>query len=71
MRESKYPQGYLPKIQYWAGQLQRAAAAGEGEKIPYIKEKLDYFLEKQKSLDEVFEIIPGTSSALRNLSIYK
>lgn len=71
MRDSKSPQGYLPKIAYWAGRLQRAAATGDLENTYYAKGKLDYFWEKQKVLDKVFEIIPGTSSALQNLTIYK
>jgi hypothetical protein len=69
---NRYPQGYLPKIQYWAGRLQEAAYLGELEKIPYIWEKLNYFMERQKALEAVdlpgFE---GTSSTLSNLSIFK
>jgi hypothetical protein len=69
---SNYPQGYLPKIQYWASQLAEAAYLGEADKIPYIKIKLDYFLSRQAELDN--KDLPGfegTSSTLRNLSIFK
>jgi hypothetical protein len=67
-----YPQGYLPKIAYWAGQLQRAAEAGDQENTFYIKSKLDYFVNRQAEL-ETKEIpqFEGTSSTLRNLSIFK
>jgi hypothetical protein len=72
MRETKYPQGYLPKIQYWATRLAEASYQGESEKLPYIWSKLQYFMERQKQLELVempgFE---GTSSALSNLSILK
>lgn len=70
MRDSKYPQGYLPKIAYWAGQLQRAAAAGDLENTYYIKSKLDYFLEKQKCLTEVAEGMPH-SLTTRQLTILR
>jgi hypothetical protein len=69
---TRYPQGYLPKIQYWAGQLQEAAYLGEPQRIPYIWQKLQHFMERQKALEAVdlpgFE---GTSSTLSNLSIFK
>jgi hypothetical protein len=68
---NRYPQGYLPKIQYWAGRLQEAAYLGEPEKIPYIWEKLNYFMAKQNGLGEAAEIFPGTLSQLHNLSISK
>ena len=69
---NKYPQGYLPKIQYWAGQLQEAAYLNEPQRIPYIWEKLNYFMERQRQLELVdMKGFEGTSSALSNLSIFK
>jgi hypothetical protein len=69
---NKYPQGYLPKIQYWAGQLQEAAYLGEPQRIPYIWGKLNYFMERQRQLELVdMKGFEGTSSALSNLSIFK
>ena len=69
---NKYPQGYLPKIQYWAGQLQEAAYLGEPQRIPYIWERLNYFMERQRQLELVdMKGFEGTSSALSNLSIFK
>lgn len=69
---NRYPQGYLPKIQYWASKLAEAAYLGEAEQIPYLKSKLDYFVNRQAELEQ--KDIPGfegTSSTLRNLSIFK
>jgi hypothetical protein len=69
---NRYPQGYLPKIQYWASQLAEAAYLGEAEKIPYIKIKLDYFMERQMEISK--KDIPGfegTREQLSNLTIYK
>ena len=69
---NRYPQGYLPKIQYWASQLAEAAYLGEAHKIPYLKSKLDYFVSRQAELEQ--KDLPGfegTSSELRSLSIFK
>ena len=68
----KHLQGYLPKIQYWAGQLQEAAYLNEPERIPYIWVKLQYFMDRQAEREK--KDIPGfegTSSGLNNLTIYK
>jgi len=43
----RYPQGYLPKIKYWAEQLVAASDSGEVHRIPRIMEKLEYFTQKQ------------------------
>jgi hypothetical protein len=68
----KHLQGYLPKIQYWAGQLQEAAYLNEPGRIPYIWVKLQYFMDRQAAISR--KDIPGfegTSSQLDNLTIYK
>ena len=68
----KHPQGYLPKIQYWASALAEAAYLGEADRIPYIKIKLDYFTDRQMEITK--KDIPGfegTGEQLSNLSIYK
>lgn len=44
---SKYPQGYLPKIQYWSDQLIQASADGDLYKMQKAKSKLDYFYSQQ------------------------
>lgn len=44
---SKYPQGYIPKIQYWNGKLQEALANGEWSQSEYCMKKLQYFVGAQ------------------------
>ena len=69
---NRYPQGYLPKIQYWASQLAEAAYLGEADRIPYLKSKLDYFVSRQAELEgKDLPGFEGTSSELRSLSIFK
>lgn len=46
---NKYPQGYLPKIQYWTDQLVQATADGDAVKMQRAKSRLDYFYDKQIS----------------------
>lgn len=47
----RYPDGYLPKIQYWAKELTEAAYLNESHRIPHIMEKLIYFTKKQEEKD--------------------
>jgi len=44
---SKYPQGYIPKIQYWNSKLQEALASGEWSQSEYCMKKLQYFVGAQ------------------------
>ena len=44
---SKYPQGYIPKIQYWNSKLQEALANGEWSQSEYCMKKLQYFVGSQ------------------------
>jgi hypothetical protein len=43
----KYPQGYIPKIQYWNVKLQEALANGEWSQAEYCMKKLQYFVGSQ------------------------
>lgn len=44
MKKEKYPQGYLPKIEYWAERLvEGRTVSGRA----HAKEKLMYFLKRQ------------------------
>ena len=50
-RENRYPQGYLPKIMYWAEQLYNACEYNDGrdtDRIEKAKAKLDYFYARQQ-----------------------
>ncbi len=42
-KQDKYPNGYLPKIQYWAEVMAEACNANDAEAVEYAKSKLDYF----------------------------
>ena len=44
---SKYPQGYLPKIQYWRGKLNQAYNEGNLELACRAERKLAYFTSRQ------------------------
>ena len=44
---SKYPQGYIPKIQYWNSKLQEALANGEWSQAEYCMKKLNHFVSRQ------------------------
>jgi len=44
---SKYPNGYLPKIQYWNGVLQKALQNADVRMIDMASMKLKYFTERQ------------------------
>ena len=44
---SKYPQGYIPKIQYWNSKLQEALASGDWVQSEYCMKKLQYFVGAQ------------------------
>ena len=43
-KENRYPQGYLPKIQYWAEVLYNACEDNDIEDMDRAKARLDYFI---------------------------
>lgn len=47
---SKYPNGYLPKIQYWNGVLQKALQNADMRMIDMASMKLKYFTERQMEI---------------------
>lgn len=46
----RYPNGYLPKIQYWAEVMAEAANQGDVEMVNHAKTKLDYFVQRQSQI---------------------
>jgi hypothetical protein len=48
----EYPNGYLPKIVYWQGQLIEATLKDDAAAIARAKSKLEYFEGRQAQLDE-------------------
>lgn len=49
-KEEKYPDGYLPKIEYWNGELRKAIDDGSLKNIERCYGKLNYFKTKQDNL---------------------
>ena len=47
-KENRYPQGYLPKIQYWAEVLYNACEDNDIEDMDRAKARLDYFCARQR-----------------------
>ena len=47
-RENRYPQGYLPKIQYWAEVLYNACEDNDIDDMDRAKARLDYFCARQR-----------------------
>ena len=52
MRESKYKEGYQPKIEYYQALLSIAVDRLQIEKIKFYTTKLEYFVERQAVISE-------------------
>ena len=50
MRKNKYPNGYIPKIQFWSKRLNQALAFNDTEGIEYATRKMNYFINRQLAL---------------------
>lgn len=46
----KYPEGYLPKIQYWTERMSQEAAKGNLAGVEYASKKVQYFMQRQEAL---------------------
>ena len=55
MKNSKHPQGYLPKIEYYQSLLNIAIMELDNHKIHYLSSKLNYFIERQRDLIDMNE----------------
>ena len=51
-KSKKYPNGYIPKIEYWSGKLNYALAMGDQSGVEYANRKLTYFVGKQVKLQK-------------------
>jgi hypothetical protein len=49
-KQDRYPNGFLPKIQYWAEVMAEACNANDAEAVEYAKSKLDYFCDRHANL---------------------
>lgn len=52
---NKYQNGYWPKIEYWTGLLKQAVKEFDTEGAILCSTKLEYFIGKQKELEDNFE----------------
>ena len=50
MKNSRYPNGYLPKIEYWQYKMNKAIENGDARGIAFASEKLVYFVGRQQAI---------------------
>ena len=50
MKNSRYPNGYLPKIEYWQGKLNEAIEKNDQYNMGWAYGKLEYFMNRQLAL---------------------
>jgi len=50
-RKNRYPDGYMPKINYYQAMLSNAVKDLDMEKVKFYTGKLDYFVERQNQLN--------------------
>ncbi len=50
---SRYPNGYLPKIEYWQYKMNKAIESGDARGIAFASEKLVYFVGRQYGISKV------------------
>lgn len=53
MKDSRYPDGYLPKIGYWQYKMNKAIESGDARGIAFASEKLVYFVGRQYGISKV------------------
>lgn len=52
VRQSRYPEGYMPKIEYYQAKLSNAVDVLDIEKIKFLSGKLEYFMERESLRNE-------------------
>ena len=61
---SKYPQGYLPKIQYWQYKVNRFINEGDIAKAEYAVKQLAHFIARQYVVENQVELTPEEATTL-------
>ena len=61
---SKYPQGYLPKIQYWQYKVNRYINEGDIAQAEYAVKQLAYFIARQYVVENQVELTPEEATTL-------
>jgi hypothetical protein len=49
-KETKYAEGYLPKIQYWTNRMQQEASKGNLAGVEFASKKVAYFMSRQEKV---------------------
>lgn len=57
----KYPNGYLPKIQYWQYKVNRYINEGQLEQAEFAIKKLAYFTARQVVVENQTPYIPNSA----------
>lgn len=57
----KYPNGYLPKIQYWQYKVNRYINEGQLEQAEFAIKKLQYFTARQVVVENQTPYIPNSA----------
>ena len=55
-RKNRYPNGYMPKIEYWQYKMNKAIDAGDARGIAYAADRLVYFVGRQYGVPQVKSI---------------
>jgi len=53
MKNSRYPDGYQPKIDYWTYKMNKAIQNGDARGIAYASDRLVYFVGRQNEISKV------------------
>ena len=56
MKDSRYPLGYQPKIDYWQYKMNKAIEQGDARGIAYASDRLVYFVGRQYGVPQVKSI---------------
>ena len=56
MQDSRYPDGYMPKIGYWRYKMIKAIEQGDARGIAYAADRLVYFVGRQYGVPAVKSI---------------
>ena len=61
---SKYPNGYLPKIQYWQYKVNRYINEGDIGQAEYAVKRLAHFIARQYVVENQVELTPEEATTL-------
>ena len=56
-RKNRYPNGYMPKIEYWEYKMNKAIKNLDAEGIKFAASRLEYFVGRQNQVNERIEKI--------------